>query len=60
MNTGSLDERNAEAVMRLLTSLAKQLNCTLLLVTHSEKVAQHMNGCIKLQGGGQLHVIARS
>ncbi|GLO60794.1 ABC transporter ATP-binding protein [Vibrio sp. MACH09] len=57
--TGSLDERNAEAVMRLLTSLAKQLNCTLLLVTHSEKVAQHMNGCIKLQGG-QLHVIARS
>ena len=57
--TGSLDERNAEAVMRLLTSLAKQLNTTLLLVTHSEKVAQHMNGCIRLQGG-QLHVMARS
>ncbi len=57
--TGSLDERNAEAVMRLLTSLTKQLNCTLLLVTHSEKVAQHMAGCIRLQGG-QLHVMARS
>lgn len=54
--TGSLDERNAEAVMRLLTSLTKQLDCTLLLVTHSEKVAQHMEGCIRLQGG-QLHVI---
>lgn len=57
--TGSLDERNAEAVMRLLTSLARQLNCTLLLVTHSEKVAQHMTGCIRLQGG-QLHVMARN
>ncbi|WED22987.1 ABC transporter ATP-binding protein [Vibrio sp. JC009] len=57
--TGSLDERNAEAVMRLLTSLTRQLDCTLLLVTHSEKVAQHMNGSIRLQGG-QLHVMARS
>lgn len=57
--TGSLDERNAEAVMRLLTTLTKQLDCTLLLVTHSEKVAQHMEGCIRLQGG-QLHVMGRS
>ncbi|WP_123056798.1 ATP-binding cassette domain-containing protein, partial [Vibrio cyclitrophicus] len=57
--TGSLDERNAEAVMRLLTSLARQLECTLLLVTHSEKVALHMDGRIRLQGG-QLHVMARS
>lgn len=57
--TGSLDERNAEAVMRLLTLLSHQLECTLLLVTHSEKVAQHMSGCIRLQGG-QLHVMARS
>lgn len=57
--TGSLDERNAEAVMRLLTSLTKQLECTLLLVTHSEQVATHMEGKIRLQGG-QLHVMARS
>ncbi|RAH18018.1 ATP-binding cassette domain-containing protein, partial [Vibrio vulnificus] len=57
--TGSLDERNAEAVMRLLTSLTRQLDCTLLLVTHSEKVAKHMEGMIRLQGG-QLHVMARS
>lgn len=45
--------------MRLLTTLARQLNCTLLLVTHSEKVADHMEGKIRLQGG-QLHVMARS
>jgi putative ABC transport system ATP-binding protein len=57
--TGSLDERNAEAVMRLLTSLAKDLECTLLLVTHSDKVARHMEGAVRLQGG-QLHVMARS
>ncbi len=57
--TGSLDERNAEAVMRLLTSLTRQLNCTLLLVTHSEHVAKHMEGCIRLQGG-VLNVMARS
>lgn len=57
--TGSLDERNAEAVMRLLTTLARQLKCTLFLVTHSEKVARHMDGCIRLQGG-HLHVMARS
>ena len=57
--TGSLDERNAEAVMRLLTSLTRQLKCTLLLVTHSEKVAQHMDGCIRLQRG-QLHVMAHN
>ena len=57
--TGSLDERNAEAVMRLLTTLTRQLDCTLLLVTHSEKVAQHMDGRVRLQGG-LLHVMARS
>ncbi len=49
--TGSLDERNAEAVMRLLTSLTRHLECTLLVVTHSEKVASHMDGSIRLQGG---------
>ncbi|KMV30825.1 ABC transporter ATP-binding protein [Photobacterium swingsii] len=53
--TGSLDERNASAVIRLLTNLASKLDCTLLLVTHSEQVASHMQGCIRLQGG-QLHV----
>ncbi|MFY2508460.1 ABC transporter ATP-binding protein [Vibrio pectenicida] len=57
--TGSLDERNAEAVMRLLTSLTRQLKCTLLLVTHSERVAAHMEGRVRLQGG-LLHVMARS
>lgn len=57
--TGSLDERNAEAVMRLLTNLSRELHCSLLLVTHSESVANHLEGRVRLQGG-QLHVTARS
>lgn len=58
--TGSLDEKNAEAVMRLLISLTTKMDCTLLLVTHSERVALHLeNGCVRLQGG-QLNVMARS
>ena len=57
--TGSLDEKNAEAVMRLLTRLSRDLHCTLLLVTHSEKVADHMDGLVKLQGG-RLNVISGS
>ncbi|PMH46670.1 ABC transporter ATP-binding protein [Vibrio sp. 10N.286.49.B3] len=57
--TGSLDERNAEAVMRLLTTLSRKLDCTLLLVTHSKKVAEHMDSCVRLQGG-LLNVMARN
>ncbi|CAH0533391.1 Bacitracin export ATP-binding protein BceA [Vibrio stylophorae] len=56
--TGSLDERNAEAVMRLLTSLTREQNCSLLLVTHSEQVAAHLSGKVKIQGG-LLHVQPR-
>ena len=57
--TGSLDERNAEAVMRLLTKLTRDLGCTLLLVTHSNKVAEYMERTIRLQGG-VLNDMARS
>lgn len=45
--------------MRLLTRLSRDLHCTLLLVTHSEKVAGHMDGLVRLQGG-QLNVISGS
>ncbi|SKA56712.1 ABC transporter ATP-binding protein [Enterovibrio nigricans] len=57
--TGSLDERNADAVMRLLTSLTKSLDCALLIVTHSEKVADYLGYRVNLQGG-VLNVRARS
>ncbi|MDP5031186.1 MAG: ABC transporter ATP-binding protein [Paraglaciecola sp.] len=37
--TGNLDHKNAAIVSRLLVDTCKQLNTTLVLVTHSEKVA---------------------
>lgn len=49
--TGSLDERNADAVMRLLTTLTCQQDSSLLLVTHSDTVASYLQGSIGLQGG---------
>ncbi|WP_028025655.1 ABC transporter ATP-binding protein [Enterovibrio calviensis] len=49
--TGSLDERNADAVMRLLTTLTTSLDCALLVVTHSEKVADYLGSRVTLQGG---------
>ncbi len=49
--TGSLDERNEDAVMRLLITLTKKLNCSLLMVTHSERVADYLGGKVQLQGG---------
>lgn len=56
--TGSLDERNAEAVMRLLTTLTRSLDCALLLVTHSDRVADYLGKRVTLQGG-VLNVRAR-
>lgn len=53
--TGSLDERNADAVIRLLRTLTQKMHCTLVVVTHSKLVASHMQRQIRLQGG-QLHV----
>ncbi|OOF22544.1 ABC transporter ATP-binding protein [Salinivibrio sp. IB574] len=49
--TGSLDERNADAVMRLLTTLTRQQEAGLLVVTHSETVANYLQGSVMLQGG---------
>lgn len=56
--TGSLDERNATNVIKLLSHMAKECQCTLLVVTHSEVVAGHMDRCLRLQGG-VLHVQSR-
>lgn len=37
--TGNLDSKNSELVSRLLVDTCRQLNTTLILVTHSQKVA---------------------
>lgn len=40
--TGNLDQQAGMQVMQLLTDLAKQANCCILMVTHSEECAQFM------------------
>ncbi|GGQ24355.1 ABC transporter ATP-binding protein [Shewanella litoralis] len=40
--TGNLDQHAGMQVMQLLTDLAQQANCCILMVTHSEECAQFM------------------
>tara|TARA_R110000868_G_scaffold205029_1_gene453325 strand:+ start:713 stop:1396 length:684 start_codon:yes stop_codon:yes gene_type:complete len=58
--TGNLDSKNSALVSRLLVDTCKQLNTTLILVTHSEKVAnltqaQYLlvDGRLQLSGSAQ-------
>lgn len=49
--TGNLDSRNSDIVSRLLIDTCAQLNTTLVLVTHSEKVAKLCNKQVFLNQG---------
>jgi putative ABC transport system ATP-binding protein len=49
--TGSLDEYNATIVIKMLTSLCKQYNTTLLLITHSFKIASYLDFKLELKAG---------
>ena len=40
--TASLDDENAQAVIRLLQSQAKKLNAALIIVTHDQRVKEHI------------------
>lgn len=39
--TGSLDEKNAQKVMELLTSLWEETACTIVMITHSQEIANY-------------------
>lgn len=52
--TGNLDEGNSAEVMALLAKLSKQFEQTLVVVTHSPKVAEAMDQCLFLRQG-KLH-----
>lgn len=39
--TGSLDEKNATRVMELLRDLWREAGCTIIMITHDEKIAQY-------------------
>lgn len=52
--TGNLDENTAEAVLELLLELVQESGSSLLLVTHSAKVAASLNRRLILQHGQLL------
>jgi lipoprotein-releasing system ATP-binding protein len=47
--TGSLDEESAAKLSTELTQLNKELNTTLIVVTHSMKLAEQMNSFLQLR-----------
>jgi ABC-type lipoprotein export system ATPase subunit len=49
--TSSLDDHNAEAMMRLLKHEAKQVGTSLIVVTHDRRVRQHIKGHVVELGG---------
>ncbi|MFO8044392.1 MAG: ABC transporter ATP-binding protein [Halomonas sp.] len=49
--TGNLDEATAGEVLALLLGLVRQTGCTLLMVTHSPRVAAPLDRCLVLSRG---------
>lgn len=49
--TGSLDSANTKVVMEVLTKINKQLNTTIILVTHDAVVASYFNTVVFLESG---------
>jgi len=49
--TGNLDKRNGEALYNLLLKLNKELDLTLLIVTHNEQMTAAANHIIELDDG---------
>jgi ABC-type lipoprotein export system ATPase subunit len=49
--TGNLDTRNGEMVMHLLARLHRELQITLVLVTHDEWIAERADRVLRLADG---------
>ncbi len=49
--TGSLDDINADLIIDLLSDINKKYGITLVIVTHSEKIAQKMQKVLLLEQG---------
>ncbi|HEX8098022.1 MAG TPA: hypothetical protein VF507_08300, partial [Pyrinomonadaceae bacterium] len=50
--TGNLDSATGEEIMSLLDDLHRELNTTILLVTHNELAAAHCERVLTLRDGG--------
>ncbi len=55
--TGALDQKNADSLMDLLLDLNEQMNVTLILVTHSTKLAKKMDKRYEISEG-KLNLMA--
>ncbi len=49
--TGNLDEETADEVVRLMTDLVASTGCSLLMVTHSLRLASLLGRRVHLTGG---------
>jgi putative ABC transport system ATP-binding protein len=47
--TGSLDEANAQKIMQLLTDLWKETHCTIVMITHSQEIADYAQVSYRLK-----------
>jgi lipoprotein-releasing system ATP-binding protein len=52
--TGNLDVKTAAEVQSLLLEMNRELNNTLIVVTHSEELAQNMDMVVEMMPGGAL------
>ncbi|TLF50760.1 ABC transporter ATP-binding protein [Halomonas urmiana] len=49
--TGNLDETSAGEVLELMLALVREAGCSLLMVTHSPRVAAPLSRCLRLSRG---------
>jgi putative ABC transport system ATP-binding protein len=57
--TGNLDSENANKVLDLFASLQKSRNLALLVVTHSDEVAQRADRVVRMRDGRVVSDAAR-
>ena len=57
--TGALDSKNAKSLMNQLTSLNKEKETTILMVTHDANVASYCNRILFMQDGNLFHELRR-
>ncbi|GAB3263022.1 ABC transporter ATP-binding protein [Alteromonas gracilis] len=58
--TGALDSVNGEAVLDALVDLTRRVGTTLVVVTHDNMVASHLDALVTLRDGQILHAPVRA
>lgn len=51
MNTGNLDQRNSKEIIDMLKLSNRNLNQTILLITHDEKIALEADRIVTIEDG---------